>query len=206
MQHTLARLLSIFILVACAPLLGGCGEDASAKPPDMNRQLPPNVFFGKWKLTQASLAMLVRDGFVVTADAAPAAGRLPASLTEGLPPSVAAGLAPAVPPGMAPEPVYTIDFTPDGWVKFESVLDDVRGGTFVKCLGTWQVRHDAVVENEPRANVVEVQLLRANSRYFLKLLVTEDDGDIRLWNTYGDAKLRERIVYERPDVKKRLGW
>jgi len=133
---------------------------------------------------------------------------LPASLREGLPPGVAATLSSAATaPGVAPEPVYTIEFNSDGWAKFESVLDDVRGGTFVKCLGTWQVRHDVIVDSEPRTNVVEVALQRPNnSRYFMKLSVVEDEGDLRLWNTYGDAKLRERIEYERPDVKRRLGW
>ena len=211
MQHLLTqRLVFLTLLVASAALTGGCERDATAQPPpDMNRQLPPTAFLGKWRLTKGSVALLMRDGFIPPPPAAPEPGSgLPASLREGLPPGVAATLSSAATaPGVAPEPVYTIEFNSDGWAKFESVLDDVRGGTFVKCLGTWQVRHDVIVDSEPRTNVVEVALQRPNnSRYFMKLSVVEDEGDLRLWNTYGDAKLRERIEYERPDVKKRLGW
>ena len=105
-----------------------------------------------------------------------------------------------------PDQAYTIDFNKDGWLKFESVLDDVKGGSYTNCLGTWRLRHDVTVESEQRANVVELQLLRPNNRYFLKLSVTEEDGNLRLWNSYGESKLAEHIEYERPGVKPKLGW
>ena len=106
----------------------------------------------------------------------------------------------------APDPTYTIDFNKDGWLRFQSVLDDVKGGTYTNCLGTWQLQYDVIVQNEQRPNVVELQLLRPNSRYFLKLSVTEDDGNLRLWNTYGESKLGQYIEYERPGVKPKVGW
>jgi hypothetical protein len=105
-----------------------------------------------------------------------------------------------------PNQTYTITFNNDGWLSFESVLDDVKGGTYSKCPGTWRLHHDVTVDSEKRANVVELQLLRTNNRHFLKLLVTEEDGNLRLWNSYGDAKLTEFIEYERPGLKPKLGF
>jgi hypothetical protein len=94
---------------------------------------------------------------------------------------------------------YTITFNNDGSLKFTSVLDDVRGGTFTNCLGKWKLDHDRTVDDEtPRANVVELQLLRPNDRYFRKLALTEVDEHVRLWNYYGDPDAKEYIEYERP--------
>src|SRR5436853_384784 len=82
------RLVFLLLSLASGAMLGGCERDATAQPPpDMNRQLPPTAFLGKWRLTKGSVALLVRDGFVPPAPAAPEAGAgLPASLREGLPP------------------------------------------------------------------------------------------------------------------------
>ena len=102
---------------------------------------------------------------------------------------------------------YTITFINDGWLKFESVIDDVKGGTYFNCNGTWRLDNDVVVDNEKRANVVEIQLRRPNDRYFRKLGVTEEGGNLRLWNFYGDPKFAEFIEYERPGAKpKTQGW
>jgi hypothetical protein len=101
---------------------------------------------------------------------------------------------------------YTIDFGKDGFLKFESVLDDVRGGTYVNCLGTWRLRHEVVVNGEQQPNVVELQLLRPNSRYFLKLSVLNDHGNLRLCNAYGESRTGEQMEYERPDAKRVLSW
>ena len=101
-----------------------------------------------------------------------------------------------------PDQPYSITFNNDGWFKFDSVVDDVKGGTYTKCIGTWRLDHDVVVENESRANVVALQLLRKNDRYYLKLSLTEDGGVLKLWNVYGEPKALEYIEYERPGVKK----
>jgi hypothetical protein len=102
-----------------------------------------------------------------------------------------------------PEQSYTIMFINDGTVKFNSVLDDVKGGTYTNCLGRWRLDHDRTVDNEtPRANVIELQLLRTNDRYFRKLALTEEDEQVRLWNFYGDPDAKEYIEYERPGAKK----
>ena len=75
----------------------------------------------------------------------------------------------------------------------------VRGGTFTNCLGKWKLDHDRTVDDEtPRANVVELQLLRPNDRYFRKFALTEVDEHVRLWNYYGDPDAKEYIEYERP--------
>jgi hypothetical protein len=102
-----------------------------------------------------------------------------------------------------PNQSYTITFINDGTVKFASVVDDVRGGTFTNCLGRWRLDHDRTIDNEtPRANVIELQLLRTSDRYFRKLALTEEDEQIRLWNFYGDPDSKEYIEYERPGAKK----
>ena len=102
---------------------------------------------------------------------------------------------------------YTIEFLNDGWLKFESVVDDVKGGTFTKCLGRWRLDHDVTVDNKKRPNIVEIQLQRPKDRYFKKLAVTEESGNLRLWTIYGDEKFMEFIEYERPGAKpKPLTW
>src|SRR2546421_393936 len=47
-----------------------------------------------------------------------------------------------------PGQTYTITFNSDGWAKFESVLDDVKGGTYTRCLGNWRLDHDVTVDSE----------------------------------------------------------
>ena len=97
---------------------------------------------------------------------------------------------------------YSITFLDDGWVKFDSVVDDVKGGgTYTKCVGTWLLEHDVVVNNKPAPNVITLQLRRVQDRCFLKLLITEQEKQVRLWNTYGDPKKLEYIEYERPGAK-----
>lgn len=106
-----------------------------------------------------------------------------------------------------PNKPYTIEFLGDGWVKFESVVDDVKGGTPTKCLGRWFLDYDVVVESKKRPNIVELQLQRPQDRYFKKLSVTEEEGNLRLWSVYGDPKFMEFIEYERPGAKpKPLTW
>ena len=106
----------------------------------------------------------------------------------------------------SPDRIYTITFTDDGWLTFDSVLDDVKGGTLTKCLGTWRLMHDVTIKNVTMKNVVELQLLRPTSRHFLKLSVKEEDKNLRLWNAYGEPKAMETIEYERPGAKAQTGW
>jgi hypothetical protein len=97
---------------------------------------------------------------------------------------------------------YPINFVNDGWLKFDSALDDAKpGGTYESCLGTWRLDHDVMVDNVVRANIVELQLRRNTERTFKKLSLTEEGGQMRLWSVYGDPKLGEFIEYERPGSK-----
>ena len=97
---------------------------------------------------------------------------------------------------------YTINFLKDGWLKFESALDDAKpGGTYENCLGTWRLDHDVMVDNKVRANIVELQLRRNAERTFKKFALTEEGGQMRLWSVYGDPTLGEFIEYERPGSK-----
>ena len=105
-----------------------------------------------------------------------------------------------------PDRAYTITFTDDGWLKFDSVLDDVKGGTLTTCLGTWRILHDVTIKKVQMNNVVELQILQPTSRYFLKLSVKEEDKSLKLWHAYGEAKALETLEYERPGAKPQVGW
>jgi hypothetical protein len=92
---------------------------------------------------------------------------------------------------------YTITFNADGAMVFASVFDDMRGGTYRECGGTWHLEHDTTGDSGDRkANTIRMELADGNGTNIHYLNFTGDGARLLLWNYYGDPDSAEYIEYE----------
>lgn len=147
----------------CLILLIGCCFPL----PDRNltRTVAETEIVGVWRLTDESLELLQRDGFVAD-----------------------------------PDIDYTLALHADGVLQFDSVIDDFRSGTYQTIGGTWRLDHNSEGDsNIEKPNVLEMELRSPGSTHFRSLNFGEEEGQLILWNYYGDPDSWEFMEYERID-------
>ena len=92
----------------------------------------------------------------------------------------------------------TITFAADGSLAFASVLEHAEGDACVQHGGKWHLRYDTEAKNVvPKANTIELEMMRPDDTFFSELSLTEHAGKLRLWDYYGDPDAWEFIEYER---------
>ncbi|MEM6855227.1 MAG: hypothetical protein AAF593_12540 [Planctomycetota bacterium] len=128
----------------------------------LERVVTDSEVVGVWRLTEESLELLTRDGFV------------PASNS------------------------YTLTFHADGSLQFDSIIDEFRGGTYRSSQGTWRLAHNTMGDsNVEKTNVIEIQLRSGQAVQHRTLNFDEEDGQLVLWNYYGDPDSLEFMEYQR---------
>ena len=100
-----------------------------------------------------------------------------------------------------PSHALSITFHADGTLEFASVMDGISGwGTYVEGLGNWALEHDTSGDsNIEKMNALRLDIGGAEVIDRRYLNFAEEDGQLLLWNYYGDPDSWEFMEYERRD-------
>ena len=95
----------------------------------------------------------------------------------------------------------TVSFREDGTCEFHSVMNDPTGSVYRELSGTWTLTHDTKSgANVRRKNSLDMTLQADDLTIYTGLSFDRVDGELVLWEFYGDPDMWEFVEYLKVEV------
>ena len=97
-----------------------------------------------------------------------------------------------------PEHKYSIVFHPDGTCEYHTVVGYFEDIAYYEVAGSWELEKDTMGNsNYIKKNALRIEISTPNMDYTRYLNFDKKEGQIILWNYYGDPDSWEFLEYEK---------